>query len=115
MRTTLDGVNQIDYLTGKSQQSARDVFYYFSGATPSAVRYKNWKMLLRDVATGAEGGILPLVPFHFSLVQSMKRDPFEQAVGPSQKSAMALDGGLSAPATAFLYDWNMLPMASSFG
>jgi arylsulfatase len=43
-KTTLDGVNQIDYLTGKSQKSARDVFYYFSGATPSAVRYKNWKM-----------------------------------------------------------------------
>src|SRR5262249_51770683 len=41
VKTTLDGVNQIDYLTGKSDKSARDVFYYFSGATPSAVRYKN--------------------------------------------------------------------------
>src|SRR5262249_22964598 len=44
VKTTLDGVNEIDYLTGKSDKSARDVFYYFSGATPSAVRYKNWKM-----------------------------------------------------------------------
>src|SRR5215469_13008250 len=44
VKTTLDGVNQIDYLTGKSQKSARDFFYYFAGATPSAVRYKNWKM-----------------------------------------------------------------------
>ena len=43
-KTTLDGVNEIDYLTGKSDKSAREVFYYFSGATPSAVRYKNWKM-----------------------------------------------------------------------
>src|SRR5215467_1954957 len=42
-KTTLDGVNQIDYLTGKSDKSARDVFYYFSSATPSAVRYKNWR------------------------------------------------------------------------
>src|SRR5262249_6466114 len=34
-KTTLDGVNQTAYLTGQSNQSARDVFYYFSGATPS--------------------------------------------------------------------------------
>jgi len=26
------------------------------------------------------------------------------------KSATALGGALSAPATAFLYDWNMLPI-----
>src|SRR5246127_4449849 len=44
VKTTLDGVNQIDYLTGKSDKSARDTFFYFSGATPSVVRYKNWKM-----------------------------------------------------------------------
>ena len=42
--TTLDGVNQIDYLTGKSDKSARDYFFYYSSAHPSAVRYKNWKM-----------------------------------------------------------------------
>jgi len=44
VKTTLDGVNEIDYLTGKSPKSAREVFYYFSGATPSAVRYKDWKL-----------------------------------------------------------------------
>src|SRR5262247_2822942 len=30
-KTTLDGFNQIDYLTGKSDKSARDVFFYYSG------------------------------------------------------------------------------------
>ena len=44
VKTTLDGVDQIDYLTGKSEKSARDHFFYYSGQTPSAVRYKNWKM-----------------------------------------------------------------------
>jgi len=29
---------------GPSEKSARDYFFYYSGATPSAVRYKNWKM-----------------------------------------------------------------------
>ena len=43
VKTKLDGVNQIDYLTGKSEQSRRDIFFYYSSSQPSAVRYKNWK------------------------------------------------------------------------
>jgi len=110
VKTTLDGVNEIDYLTGKSQKSARDVFFYFSGATPSAVRYKNWKMYYTMTQPSAEGWLLPLVPFHFTLVDNVKRDPFEQAVGIEQKTAMSIGGALDAPATAFQYDWNMLPI-----
>jgi hypothetical protein len=41
---TLDGVDQHDYLEGKSPKSGRDFLFYFSGATPSAVRYKNQKI-----------------------------------------------------------------------
>ena len=48
VKTTLDGVDQRDYLEGKSQKSARDTFFYYSGKDPSAVRYKNWKMYFRD-------------------------------------------------------------------
>lgn len=110
VKTTLDGVNQIEYLTGRSKKSAREVFYYFSGATPSAVRYKNWKMYYNMSEPGADGWILPLIPFHFTLVQNIKRDPFEQAVGIDQKSAMSVGGALGAPATAFQYDWNLLPI-----
>src|SRR5712675_3389025 len=36
VKTTLDGVNQRDYLEGKSEKSARDFFFYFSVATASA-------------------------------------------------------------------------------
>ena len=64
-----------------SKTSARDFFFYFSGATPSAVRYKNWKMYYNMSQPGPAGWIMPLVPFHFTLVQNIKRDPFEQAVG----------------------------------
>ena len=77
VKTTLDGVNQSDYLEGKSEKSARDYFFYFSGATPSAVRYKNWKMYFTMSQPGPAGWIMPLVPFHFTLVQNIKRDPFE--------------------------------------
>ncbi len=110
VKTTLDGVNQRDYLEGKSEKSARDFFFYFSGATPSAVRYKNWKMYYTMSQPGPAGWIMPLIPFHFTLVQNIKRDPFEQNVGIDQKSAMSLGGTLGGPATAFQYDWNMLPI-----
>ena len=110
VKTTLDGVNQIDYLTGKSEKSARDYFFYYSGSTPSAVRYKNWKMYYNMAQPGAEGWILPLIPFHWTLVQNIKRDPFEQSVGVAQQSAMSLGGALAGPVTAYQYDWNMLPI-----
>jgi arylsulfatase A-like enzyme len=110
VRTTLDGVDQRAYLEGTSQKSARDYFFYFSGATPSAVRYKNWKMYYTMSQPGPAGWIMPLIPFHFTLVQNIKRDPFESSVGIDQKTAMSLGGALAAPMTAFQYDWNMLPI-----
>ena len=54
-KTTLDGFNQIDYLTGKSDKSARDHFFYYSGTKPSAVRYKNWKMYFAMVSQNPAG------------------------------------------------------------
>ena len=110
VRTTLDGVNQRDYLEGKSEQSARDYFFYYSGATPSAVRYKNWKMYYTMSQPGADGWLMPLIPYHMTLVQNIKRDPFEQAVGQQQKTAMGLGGSLGAPMTAWQYDFNILPL-----
>jgi arylsulfatase A-like enzyme len=54
VKTTLDGVNQRAYLEGTSDKSARDVFFYYS--TPSAVRYKNWKMYYSMTAPGPPVG-----------------------------------------------------------
>jgi arylsulfatase len=110
VKTTLDGFDQYDYLTGMCDTSARSVFFYFSGATPSAVRYKNWKMYYSMSQSGGEGWLLPLTNFHWTLVQNIKRDPFEQAVGLDQKTAMSLGGALAGPVTAFQYDFNILPI-----
>ena len=111
VKTTLDGFDQRAYLEGTSDKSARDVFFYYSGATPSAVRYKNWKMYYTMAPGGATGWFLPLVSYHWTLVANVKRDPFEQAVSfGDAKSAMGLGGTLGSPSTAYLYDWNMLPI-----
>ena len=111
VKTTLDGVDQRDYLEGKSDKSARDYFFYFSGATPSAVRYKNWKMYYSMARSGGAGWPEPLINYHFTLVQNIKRDPFEQVVVPGDnKSLFGMAGALAAPSTAYIYDWNMLPI-----
>jgi arylsulfatase A-like enzyme len=110
VKTTLDGVNQIDYLTGKSKESARDVFYYFSGSVPAAVRYKNWKMYYQLSQPGSTGWLMPLVSMHWTLVDNIKRDPFEQSTGLSPKTAQGIGGSIGSPSTAYTYDWNMLPI-----
>jgi len=55
------------------------------------VRYKNWKMYYSMAQSGADGWVQPLVNHYFTLVQNIKRDPFEQAIGalPGGKSAMS--------------------------
>src|SRR5262249_25162620 len=113
VKTTLDGVDQRDYLEGKTSNSARDTFFYFSGATPSAVRYKNWKMYYTMSQPGPAGWIMPLIPLtpsHSTLVQTTKRDPFDQGVGIDKKPPMSTGGVLGSPSTAFIYDWTLLPI-----
>ena len=110
VKTHLDGVNQADFLLGKTDKSARDTFFFYSGTVPSAVRYKNWKMYYTIAQEGADGWLLPLIPYHFTLVDNIKRDPFEAAVGSSLKTAAWAQGALAAPMTAYIYDWNLLPI-----
>jgi arylsulfatase len=110
VKTKLDGFSQVDYLTGKSKDSARDVFFYYMGHIPSAVRYKNWKFYYTMPNETAVGGLLPPVPYKWTMVQNIMRDPFEQNVGMDQKSLTAIGGSLAAPSTAYLYNWNILPI-----
>ena len=111
VKTTLDGVNQVDYLTGKSEKSAREIFFYYTGAKPSAVRYKNWKMYYTMVPTDPTGAMKGAVSYSWTMVDNIKRDPFEIAGGlDDPKSIAGYAGALAAPATAYIYDWNMLPL-----
>ena len=110
MKTTLDGVDQRDYLEGKSG-SARDTFFYYADATPSAVRYKNWKMYFSMVPTDTpDAAFYGPRTLHWTLVDNIKRDPFETAVGETEKTFQGMGGALGGPLTAYEYDWNILPL-----
>jgi arylsulfatase A-like enzyme len=113
VKTTLDGVNQIDYLTGKSDKSARDSFLYYSGKQPSAVRYKNWKMYFAMVSDDPAGFITGVMPYSWTQVVNIKRDPFETSVGQQLKTLFGTGGALAGPMTAYVYDWNMLPIGQA--
>ncbi len=109
IKTTLDGVNQRAYLEGKGD-SARDTFFYYTGQHPSAVRYKNWKFYYTMAPSSATGGLTGTVTYHWTQVNNIKRDPFEQAVAEDQKTLLGYGGALAAPSTAYIYDWNLLPI-----
>ena len=114
VKTTLDGVNQIDYLTGKSDKSARDTFFYYSGKDPSAVRYKNWKIYFAMVSRVPEGfvsGCATLITGLRSSTSSVIRSRPRSVIRPRRCSAWA---ALSPDrATAYIYDWNILPIGQA--
>lgn len=109
VKTTLDGVDQRAYLEGQGE-SARDTLFYYSGTHPSAVRYKNWKFYYAMAASNATGGLLGVQSYHWTQVANIRRDPFEAAVGADQLSLLGMGGALAAPSTAYIYDWNLLPI-----
>ncbi len=113
VKTKLQGVNQLDYLTGKSEKSARDTFFYYGGPVPSAVRYKNWKIYFAMASEAATGGLMGVHTFHWPLVANIRRDPFEGSVGFEPKTLLGQGGALTGPMTAYIYDWNIIPIGQA--
>ena len=109
VKTTLDGFDQRDYLEGKAD-SARDTFFYYTGAQPSAVRHKNWKFYYTMVPSEATGAFNAPVTYHWTMVNNLKRDPFERSVASVDGTLLGYGGALAAPSTAMIYDWNLLPI-----
>ena len=93
----------------RSQKSARDVFFYYSGPRPSAVRYKNWKIYFTMVSDAPAGFLAGPLPYAWAQVVNIKRDPFETSVGDQIKTLTGMGGAISSPSTAYVYDWNILP------
>jgi arylsulfatase A-like enzyme len=72
----LDGYNNLDHWTGKSEKSARREYYYYDETDLMAVRIDNWKM---HIGVKKEGSwwnekSYPSVPYLFNL----RMDPMEK-------------------------------------
>ena len=44
------------------------------------------------------------------MVDNIKRDPFETSVGAEPSTLFGEAGALAGPVTAYIYDWNILPI-----
>ena len=63
------------------------------------------------VPTSPSGAMAGPVSYSWTLVDNIKRDPFEIAGGLDDiKTMTGMGGALAAPVTAYIYDWNMLPL-----
>jgi arylsulfatase len=74
-RVHLDGYNQLPYLTGNSNESARHEFFYYGEHDLFAIRYNNWKVhfLIKDDWFAGQA-VKPTMPQPVNL----RVDPFEQ-------------------------------------
>jgi arylsulfatase len=78
----LDGYNQLDYMTGKSDKSARNDFYYFDDdGGLVAIRYDDWKVVFKEQP--AAGGFAvwqtPFVTWRLPKLFNLRMDPYERA------------------------------------
>jgi arylsulfatase A-like enzyme len=74
-RVHLDGYNQLPYLTGETDTSARHEFFYYGEHDLFAIRYQNWKIhfMIKDDWFAGQS-MKPTVPRPVNL----RVDPFEQ-------------------------------------
>jgi arylsulfatase len=81
-RNFIDGVNQLDYLTGKSTESAKEGFVYVNDAGEvAAIRYSDWKvMFLENRAKQLQIWMEPFVELRTPYLFNLRRDPFEKAL-----------------------------------
>jgi arylsulfatase A-like enzyme len=78
----LDGYNQLDYLTGDSDTSARNEFFYFNDdGQLVAMRYENWKSVFSEQrATGTlQIWAEPFTPLRVPKIFDLRADPYERA------------------------------------
>ena len=81
-RNYIDGVNQLDYLTGQVEESPRKGFIYVNDAGEiAALRYEDWKaMFLENRASHLQIWLEPFVELRAPYLINLRRDPFEKAL-----------------------------------
>ncbi|MBY3038809.1 arylsulfatase [Rhizobium laguerreae] len=78
----LDGYNQLDYITGKTDKSARKDFHYFDDdGDLVATRYDDWKVVFKEqrIAGGFQVWQEPFVTLRIPKLYNLRMDPYERA------------------------------------
>lgn len=78
----IDGYNLVPYLTGETDKSPRNFFFYFSDdGDVLAIRYDNWKMVFMEQRTAGKMDVWvdPFVRLRGPKMYNLRTDPFEFA------------------------------------
>ncbi|MCB8821985.1 arylsulfatase [Microvirga rosea] len=81
-RNHLDGFNQLDYLTGRSDKSARNEFYYFNDdGDLVAMRIGDWKHVFEKQEQPGQFDVWahPFTPLRVPELFNLRMDPYEHA------------------------------------
>ena len=78
----IDGVNNLDYWLGKTEESGRDNFIYYHESTVRAIRYKQWKLNFET----SENYYDTYVKQKFPVIFNLRMDPFESFDGLTDRS-----------------------------
>ncbi len=119
----IDGHNQLDYLTGKSDKSVRKEFIYVTDEGQIAcIRWGDWKSVyLENRGRGFGVWREPFTELRAPLIFNLRRDPYERA----QHNANTYDDwwldrpyilfGLSDVAMKFLLTFDEYPASQTAG
>jgi arylsulfatase len=78
----LDGYNQVPYLTGEADHSARNEFFYFNDdGDLVAVRHENWKVVFEEQRVNGTMRIWaePFTKLRIPKLFNLRSDPYERA------------------------------------
>ena len=78
----IDGFNLLDYLTGKAEESPRQLYFYFSDdGDVLAIRFDNWKIVFMEQRAPGTLRIWaePFTPLRVPKVFNLRTDPYERA------------------------------------
>ncbi|WP_207308698.1 arylsulfatase [Marinobacter caseinilyticus] len=78
----IDGVNNLDYWLGKSDESARDHFFYYYESGIKAIRYQQWKLHFET----SENYYAPYEKQKFPIFYNIRMDPFESFDSTTDRS-----------------------------
>ncbi|WP_456734463.1 arylsulfatase [Bradyrhizobium sp. USDA 3364] len=81
-RNHLDGFNQLDYITGKTDKSARNDFFYFNDdGDLVAVRFDDWKFVYEKQEQPGQLDVWahPFTPLRLPKMFNLRMDPYEHA------------------------------------
>jgi arylsulfatase A-like enzyme len=78
----LDGYNQLPYLTGQQERSARKEYFYFNDdGELVAMRYENWKVVFSEQRAAGTLRVWaePFTPLRLPKLFDLRADPYERA------------------------------------